>query len=134
MNEEIAELIDINNNFYTVFSSGDFRNMQTLWSLSDEISVIHPGMPAIHGHASVMQSWKEILATPGGVTIRCLEPRVYLHGNIAYVTCIELLSQTRLVATNIFARESNQWVMVHHQAAAEYPLTRVGENAGSSLH
>ena len=134
MKEIYAQVMDINEKFYSVFSSGDFRNMQDLWSKSVEVSVIHPGMPAIHGYTEVMQSWKQILGSSGSMDIHCRNSRAYLYDNFAYVLCNELVSGTRLVATNIYSRQSGKWLMVHHHAATEHTMSRVQTVPEGHLH
>ena len=42
-------------------------------------------------------------------------------GEVAFVTCHEVLPSGRLAATNVFVREGDAWRLVHHQAT---PIAR----------
>jgi hypothetical protein len=64
----------------------------------------------------VISSWRGILENPTSPKIRCVDPRVHLLGDTAYVICFEVFGGSKLVATNVFAREEGSWRMVHHQA------------------
>jgi hypothetical protein len=55
----------------------------------------------------------------GGETpkITCINANVSVMGNIAIVVCTEVIAETKLIATNIFALEEEDWKMIHHQAS-----------------
>ena len=46
-----------------------------------------------------MESWRMIL-TAESAAIECRDPRAYLHGAVAWVTCFEVLQTNMLAATN----------------------------------
>ncbi|MBL9025391.1 MAG: nuclear transport factor 2 family protein [Myxococcales bacterium] len=116
MSRDEAEVLAANEAFYAIFASRDLTAMEQLWARNLGITCIHPGWSPLQSRASVIGSLRGILDNPTSPKIRCVEPRVHLLGETAYVICFEVFSGSRLVATNVFAREDGEWRMVHHQA------------------
>lgn len=104
-----------NDRFYTAFANNDLEAMDQLWG-KDGITCAHPGWQALHGRNEVMASWEAILGEEGAPPVRCLGPRVALHGDLAIVICLEELETAYLCATNVFAIDSGEWRMIHHHA------------------
>ena len=102
-----------NEAFYRAFAAGDLASMDTLWSDAAPLSCIHPGWNPLSDRGRIMESWRMIL-TGESTAIECRDPRPYLHGGLAWVTCVESLEGNLLAATNIFAAEAAGWKMVHH--------------------
>ena len=115
MSEE-AKVLFANEAFYLAFRNRDFTAMDNLWSRSHDVACIHPGWPALFGREEVMDSWKGILQNEGAPQIFCREAEVFLFGEIAQVVCYETIGQGVLVATNVFSREKDGWLLVHHHA------------------
>ncbi len=116
------ELLRANATFYDAFAKGDIEGMDALWARRAPVACIHPGWPALHGRDDVMASWRSILLDSGPPKIRADQARACVLGVAGFVTCVELLENGSLVATNVFVREDELWHMVHHQAG---PLTQV---------
>ena len=124
-NKIIKQVILINSAFYDAFAAGDFLAVKDIWSKHHQTSVIHPGSAALHGQKAVMMSWEIIFKNSGSHDIKCINERVYLVGESAYVVCSEIFpGGHQLIATNIFVIEDGSWRMVHHQA---------GPGSGSDL-
>ena len=117
MDDQMA-ILACNTEFYAAFAAGDYSRMDGVWA-SDEVAVIHPGMPPIYGQENVMSSWRAILQG-GGADVSPDEVRCMLIGTSAVVTCLERIpGSLPLAATNVFAKaESGAWRMVLHQAGA----------------
>ena len=109
------EILDANNRFYAAFANGSIRDMQDIWSADESITCIHPGQPSLQGRDNVLHSWRHILATKA-VDISASHVIIRHHGDVTYVLCHEHLRGGTLIATNIFARETDGWRMIHHQA------------------
>ena len=63
-----------------------------------------------------MTSWQQILSSVHSPDIRCCNATAYVNDSVAYVVCHETLSNSTLIATNIFILEDNLWKLIHHQA------------------
>ena len=122
MKQDIAAVIAANREFYRAFSRRDLAAMERLWSRDVAVACIHPGWDAIVDRDALLRSWKQIFANPAAPAIDCRNVTPLLHGDIALVVCHEVIEQTVLAATNIFAREPEGWRMIHHQAS---PLARL---------
>lgn len=124
-NKTLRQVLLINSAFYDAFAVGDFLAVKDLWSKIHQTSVIHPGSAALHGQKAVMMSWELIFKNSGPHDIKCINEKVYLIGESAYVVCSEIFPEGQLIATNIFVLEDGGWRMVHHQA---------GPSSGPDLH
>ncbi len=105
-----------NEAFYLAFRGRDLAAMDDVWSQEQAVTCIHPGWPALLGRDQVMRSWAEIFAHGQEANIHCRGVRVFSSDGRALVICYETLDENLLVATNIFAPESGNWRLVHHQA------------------
>ena len=105
-----------NEAFYRAFSLRDLPAMDRLWAHVAEVACIHPGWAPCQGRKAVMESWSGILANPESPSVRCLQPRVSLHGPLGLVVCYEAIEGSYLIATNLFVEEGGGWKLVHHQA------------------
>ncbi|GAA0162338.1 hypothetical protein LIER_18451 [Lithospermum erythrorhizon] len=116
-----ALVLATNTRFYNAFRNGDLAAMQTLWSKGDHVCIVHPGVSGICGYDLVMGSWEFVWAEyqfPLDIEIK--DAQVHVKGDIAYVTCIEMVktkgsSWGRQFATNVFERIEGKWfICVHH--------------------
>jgi ketosteroid isomerase-like protein len=136
-----AAILRANESFYRAFSAGDYAAMERVWAAHAPVSCLHPGLPALVGRETVMQSWRQILAQSGQIVMRCDHARVQLFGESAVVTCYEGNGDepAHLAATNVFVREGDEWRMVHHHAgplarAIARPVARGGGGGGAGLN
>lgn len=130
-NKTLKQILEVNRAFYDAFAAGDFQTVKQTWSKSDQISVVHPGSVALHGYKAVMTSWELIFENSGPHDIRCINERVYLTDESAYVVCNEVFPEGQLVATNIFVIENGLWRMVHHQAGPAPDSSQTDEKLGN---
>jgi ketosteroid isomerase-like protein len=123
MTSHDTAILRANETFYRAFSTGDYATMARLWAEQAPVTCLHPGLPALIGRETVMQSWRQILTQSAQLTMRCDHAHVQLFGESAVVTCYEANGDepAHLAATNVFVREADQWRMVHHHAG---PLAR----------
>ena len=106
-----------NDAFYVAFQNRDMEAMEAIWAEHAAVSCIHPGWPALLGRDEVLESWQSILTSDNAPDIRCRAPWATIYGNAATVICYEEISDSYLIATNVFVLEGGRWKMVHHQAA-----------------
>ncbi len=116
MTNDKREVLQANAVFYEAFCRRDLNGMDKLWAQEHEVAVIHPGWPAVYGRDEVLASWHGILQSPGSPDIACMSARVFVTGDMAFVSCTEKLFSGDLAATNIFIREAGVWRLVHHHA------------------
>ncbi len=110
-----ADVLSANASFYEAFRGESLPAMDALWARRVPVACIHPGWPALVGRARVIASWKAIFES-GAPAIECAAAEAHVLGDVAFVTCSELVDDGQLVATNLFAREDGSWRMVHHHA------------------
>lgn len=113
-----AALLFANETFYRAFAERDVTLMGALWADAEPITCLHPGWPPIEGRDSVLQSWHAILTGPASPDIECLHARAGIHGDTGIAICYERIGPDYLLATNIFIRSGEGWLMVHHQSGA----------------
>ncbi|WP_028465957.1 nuclear transport factor 2 family protein [Nisaea denitrificans] len=112
-----AEILMRNEAFYTAFTTRDLAAMESLWASEMHVSCIHPGGTPLFGREAVIESWVRILSSPVRSSLECLEPKAhFLSEDLALVVCFERHGNETLTATNIFAFESADWVLIHHQS------------------
>lgn len=109
------EILAANQAFYEAFAAEDSERMDALWARRAPVTCVHPGWPALVGRVRVMASFRAILEN-GAPPVRAQNPSVQELGEVAYVVCDERIGRGRLVATNVFVREDDEWRLVHHHA------------------
>jgi len=128
-----AEILFANEAYYTAFASGDVDAMDAIWAQSAPVTCIHPGGPVLEGRDTVLESWVEILISGQTEGFTCRDSKAHVVGDLAWVTCLEVLGDGALAATNIFVRENGTWKMTHHQACPTSALLQdtAGDDAST---
>jgi hypothetical protein len=108
-----------NQAFYQAFAAGDFGAMEDLWSTAEHVICVHPGTAPLHGHALVMETWRQILENPPALVSS--DATVEVIRGLAFVTCIENFQLHQLAATNVFVWENGDWRLTLHHAGAIAP-------------
>ncbi|MEO9902656.1 MULTISPECIES: nuclear transport factor 2 family protein [Alphaproteobacteria] len=117
-----ADVLIRNEAFYTAFTTRDLSTMKNLWATETHVICIHPGDTPLLGRDAVIESWARILSSPVRYSLQCLEPKVYfVNQDLAIVVCFERYGPETLAATNIFAFESDDWMLIHHQSGPIAP-------------
>ena len=116
MSDEDA-ILAANAAYYRAFSAGDFAAMSRIWA-DDGVSCVHPGWSALVGRTAVLESYRNILMSPGRVSIVHRDDTAIVTGDEGRVVCIEIVDNSALLAaTNVYRRVGGAWRMVHHQAS-----------------
>src|SRR5262245_11478763 len=116
-----SEVLAANDAFYAAFAERDATAMERLWAEDVPLVCIHPGWDVLVGREESMESWRAILGGRGAPPIRHSRAEAYVHGDTAFVVCVEDVGDSELIATNSFIRQQGAWKLVHHQAG---PLAR----------
>ena len=118
-----------NQAFYRAFANLDAEAMTAVWRQQGAVTCTHPGWQRLIGWGSVLKSWEDIFAGAFGMKIEIQEELVEVRGEVAWVSCTEVLethlpdgvSQGMIEATNVFERHQGKWLLVHHHGS---PLAR----------
>jgi len=135
-----TEVLASNDAFYEAFNARDMGAMERLWAQGFPVVCLHPGSAALHGRPQVIRSWESILASEGAPRVTIEGARVVMLGETAMVLCYERVTDPEsgtgavLAATNVFARESGEWRLVHHHAAAIGRIVRDKPSAPRTLN
>lgn len=115
------EVLEANEGFYRAFARRDPEAMARSWAERHPVACVHPGWDVLDGREKVMESWRRILGSGDAPDLRCELAEARVLGDVAFVTCHEVLEGGRLAATNVFVREEGAWRLVHHQATPIAP-------------
>lgn len=118
------EVLEANEAFYRAFSGRDVAALEAAWAREAPVACVHPGWDALDGRAEVLASFRAILESGAAPRVRCTLAQAHLLGEVAFVTCHELVEGAVLVATNVFVREGGAWRLCHHQASQLAPGQR----------
>lgn len=115
------EVLEANEAFYRAFAARDVAAMEAAWARRGPVACIHPGWDALDGREEVLGSFRAILESSSAPRVRCTLAQAHPLGEVAFVTCHELVQGATLVATNLFVREDGAWRLCHHQASQLAP-------------
>lgn len=115
------DVLEANAAFYRAFAARDAAAMDAVWAERHPTACVHPGWDVLDGRDEVMGSWRRILGGRGAPEVACSVAEAHVLGDVAFVTCHEILPGGRLAATNVFVREDGEWRMVHHQSTPIAP-------------
>jgi len=115
------DVLEANEAFYRAFNERDAEAMEALWAARAPVACIHPGWDVLDGREEVLRSWRGVLGSDRAPTVGCTRAQARILGEVAYVTCHEVLAAGRLAALNLFVREDGAWRLVHHQATPIAP-------------
>ena len=128
---------DANERFYRALENSDIEEMATVWLHETWVKCVHPGWELLIGWEQVRESWKRIFDNTQGMRVRASEVSIQIEGDFAWVNCHENLAlfldsstapaSAVTVATNLFCRVGEQWLMVHHHASQTPTETLINE-------
>ena len=90
-------------------------------------SVFTPGWELITGWEKVQESWQRIFSNTRGMPVAISDIAIRIEGDFALLTCSEHLAlfldsgsapaSATTIATNLYCRAGEKWLMVHHHAS-----------------
>jgi ketosteroid isomerase-like protein len=125
-------VIAANQGFYRAFESLELDTMEGVWLRDPKIVCIHPGWRKLSGWGPVMQSWERIFQSAFEMKFDAREVEVFEGRDLAVVVTEENLTQrgydgtarSQVLATNIFERIGQKWLMVlHHGSPVMQPAS-----------
>jgi uncharacterized protein (TIGR02246 family) len=113
--------------FYRALESRDLSAMESVWFQDDWATCVHPGWHRLEGWQEIRRSFDNIFTNSRPWTVSCQDIQVSVMGDLAWVTCVEVITPfggdemedaARMQATNVFVRLDSEWKMIHHHASA----------------
>jgi ketosteroid isomerase-like protein len=129
---------DANAELYAAVEAGDIARVEAVWDTTDDVTCVHPGWSALLGRSRVLRSWAVIMANTAYIQFFLTGVEVEVSGDVAVVSCEHSLiarvtddtdgglgETARVVATNVFRRRGERWLLwAHHSSpvmAADEP-------------
>jgi ketosteroid isomerase-like protein len=142
LTRELTEVEEANLDFYRAFNRCDLEAMAKLWSPSPYVRCIHPGWEPVVGWPRVRQSWNDIFSSMQAIDFSLqdvhvevvgLSARVNLVAHANVTTVDDDIFQTTVVATTIFDKIEDQWLVVLHHSShlLEDDLDELADFTGS---
>ena len=111
--------------FYQACGSLDIEEMDKVWEPSDRVLCIHPGWRLLEGWNDVRKSWEGIFHNSTLMHFNISDAQAFVHGDSAWVSCVENITSVHdgrasnfaIQATNVFVRDGEGWLMVHHHGS-----------------
>jgi len=136
MSTDRTAVTEANARFYRAFEALDLATMDTVWAHGEEVKCVHPGWPLLTGWPAVRESWRAIFENTEEMRFTISEVRTETSGDLGWVTCTEnILSDaggrvavTAILATNLFTRVDDAWLMIHHHASHVLSSAEVAES------
>jgi ketosteroid isomerase-like protein len=118
-------LIEANQAFYKAFESLDIEQMENLWLRDPKIACIHPGWRRLTGWGPIMESWERIFDGVFEMKFELRALHLIVGADLGVVVTEENLTQrgyegtmrTQVLATNIYERLGNKWLLVLHHGS-----------------
>jgi ketosteroid isomerase-like protein len=125
LQERIEEVTRANQAFYAAFETLDIAEMDKVWAHQEYVTCIHPGWALRTGWPEVRDSWILIFNNTFSMKFELTEVQVQVAGDVAWVICVENITaqqseepqKTRVLATNLFERIGDEWLMIHHHGS-----------------
>ena len=128
--------------FYEALQRGDVDRLMRLWSDDEEVACVHPNGPRLVGQGAIRAAFAAVLAAGGvdivPVHVRCVEsPGCSVHHVLEKVqaTTARGLQTAYVLATNVYLRTPQGWLMVaHHASPGQSDEMQEMIEAGTVLH
>ena len=125
LERRIEEVTKANQKFYEAFESLDISKMDEVWAHLDYVTCVHPGWTLRSEWPAVRDSWVLIFNNTFSMKFELTESMVQVAGDMAWVICVENITsqqsdepqQVRVLATNLFERIGDEWLMIHHHGS-----------------
>jgi hypothetical protein len=124
----LTEILKNNAKFYHAFEGLSIDMMDDLWKHDENVICVHPGWELLVGWLAIRESWVMIFQNTEVIKFNITNPKVRLFDNncIGIVVCQENIESSvngqqgriGVIATNIFERCENRWLLIHHQGSS----------------
>ena len=118
---------EANQRFYEAFGALDIDGMDSVWENSDRPLCVHPGWQPLVGWPLIRESWQAILDNATLMHFNVQYINMVVAGDCGWVTCVENITSVLqgragnfgVLATNIFVRADQGWLMIAHHASPQ---------------
>ena len=120
-----------NQAFYEAIVAQDLEQMDAVWAHEPYVRTIHPGnMHADAGWEAVRVGWQKLFERFSQIEAGMPEPHLRVGDDVAWVTGEEPFRARRssgevveatLLATSVFEKSGDRWLMVHHHVSVAPP-------------
>jgi hypothetical protein len=130
MGNEISltnQILKSNAEFYHAFEMLSIDMMDNLWKHDETVICVHPGWELLVGWLAIRESWLTIFQNTEMIKFNITNTKVKLSDNTGIVVCQENIESSingqqqdrnGVIATNIFERSRNRWLLIHHQGSS----------------
>jgi hypothetical protein len=116
---------EANNRFYQAFQNLSIEKMEKVWDLGDDTVCIHPGWDLFTGWLAIRESWIIIFQNTSRINFLITNTKIRIFNDNAVVVCLENMEsiigehtiKSGILATNIFKKFDNEWLMIHHHGS-----------------
>lgn len=125
--DDKADVLAANTQVEQAFSKLDVKAIEATWAQDGSVSIIHPASKApLLGWEAVQKSYADHPVRYKDFSVAMDNPQIAINGNIAWVVGVEKVYAHRAngdvldisaLATNIFEKRSDKWLLVHHHAS-----------------
>ncbi len=125
MVDDNTEIENANNRFYEAFENLSIAKMEEVWSHKDDTICVHPGWDLFTGWLAIRESWVRIFQNTESIKFVITNTKIRTVNDMAIVVCLENIESEvdrenlkfGVLATNIFERQNNKWLMTHHHGS-----------------
>ncbi len=122
---DIEAVKESNERFYAAFGALDIDGMDGVWENSERALCVHPGWQPLVGWGLIRESWRGIFDNATLMHFNVQYVNVVAEGDCGWVTCVENITSVLqgraknfgILATNIFVRTAQGWLMIAHHAS-----------------
>ena len=107
--EIIAQVQEINSQFYHAFENVSIERMERLWKHEDNVVCIHPGWDLFTGWLAIRESWITIFRNTEMIKFVITNTKVRVFDNIAVVVCQENIETLVNGLVSLLLTYLNKW-------------------------
>jgi ketosteroid isomerase-like protein len=122
---DVAAVMAANNGYYAAISTLDASAMEKVWAHESYVDNVGPQHKTMQfGWDAIQEAFKNgTIVNSAQLTVKSIDPKVHINGNVAWVIGQELAdgtlkSGTRVTGMNfaisLFEKKDGRWLMVSH--------------------
>lgn len=124
MNQSDVDAVSVaHEEFYAAFEALDMDRMTACWRQDGTVRCVHPGADAVVGWPRVSRSWAALFLNAPNPRFVLTDVEIHVDGDLAVAHCTENvlsgpeLDAGQVLATNVFHRVGDRWLLVLRHAS-----------------